>query len=56
MFAAGSVISGLSFAASTFSPNIFCLIIVYGLLGGIGFGFVYMSGIILVSFYFEKRL
>ena len=55
VYAAGSLLAALAMAASIFSPNIHIFIFLYGILGGIGHGFITMSGILLVSLYFEKR-
>lgn len=64
---AGTILSSLSFALSTFSPNIFVHYFFYGLLGGIlifkkktmtlgiGFGFIYLPAIVCVSQYFESK-
>ncbi|VDM39492.1 unnamed protein product [Toxocara canis] len=52
---AGSVLTGLSFAASIVSPNVFTFMIFYGLLGGAGFGLIYLPSIVCVSFYFESK-
>ncbi|MFH4981056.1 hypothetical protein AB6A40_007765 [Gnathostoma spinigerum] len=51
----GSVLSGLSFAASTLSPNVYVYMFFYGFLSGIGFGFIYVPAVVFVSFYFEKK-
>ncbi|XP_070201574.1 monocarboxylate transporter 5-like [Littorina saxatilis] len=51
----GSVFAAAAFFISTFSPNMPVLIVTYGLLGGLGFGFVYLPAIVMVGYYFEKR-
>ncbi|CAK5074770.1 unnamed protein product [Meloidogyne enterolobii] len=66
----GAIIASLSFILSTFSPNIFVYYFVYGILGGfflnfwegpknffegIGFGFIYLPAIVIVSQYFEAK-
>ena len=51
----GSVISSFSFACSTLSQNVTTLIFTYGFFGGIGFGMIGMSSIIICSVYFEKK-
>ncbi|KAI4458177.1 monocarboxylate transporter [Holotrichia oblita] len=50
----GGVLAALAFIASSFAPNIGILILTYGLLGGIGFGMLYMPSVIAIGFYFEK--
>ncbi|CAJ0933487.1 unnamed protein product, partial [Mesorhabditis belari] len=51
----GSVIAGCAFIASTFSPNLTVFIIIYGILGGIGFGMIYLPAIVVVGYYFESK-
>ncbi|VDK44585.1 unnamed protein product [Anisakis simplex] len=58
---AGSVLTGLSFAASIVAPNVYTFMFFYGFLGarphvsGAGFGLIYLPSIVCVSFYFEKK-
>lgn len=52
---AGAIISGLSFAASIIAPNAYIFMVFYGLLGGAGFGLIYLPAIVCVSFYFERK-
>ncbi|CAH1795978.1 unnamed protein product [Owenia fusiformis] len=52
---AGSLLAAASFFASTFSPNVDALIVLYGGLGGAGFGLMYLPAIVMVGFYFEKK-
>lgn len=49
----GGILASISFAASAFAPDIVVLILTYGLLGGIGFGMLYMPSVIAIGFYFE---
>ncbi|ELU15285.1 hypothetical protein CAPTEDRAFT_171191 [Capitella teleta] len=51
----GSIWSTIAFFASTYSPNINVLILTYGVLGGMGFGLMYLPAIVIVGFYFDKR-
>ncbi|KAI0236175.1 hypothetical protein LSAT2_013218, partial [Lamellibrachia satsuma] len=51
----GGVITACAFVLSTFSINITMLMLTYGVMGGFGFGLVYLPSVISVSFYFEKR-
>ena len=51
----GSVIGCLAFALSTLSNSVTMLMITYGILGGIGFGLVYLPAIVSVGYYFEKK-
>ncbi|XP_013399564.1 monocarboxylate transporter 13 [Lingula anatina] len=52
---AGSIICAIAFALAIFSPSVSVLIIVYGALGGFGFGLMYLPAIVMVGFYFEKK-
>lgn len=55
MSIAGSILAGVSFAASFFAADVESLYVFIGLLGGIGFGLVYVPAVVAVGFYFEKR-
>lgn len=50
----GSVIASSAFAVCYFAPNVFYLHFFYGIVGGIGFCFIYMPSVIIVGYYFEK--
>ncbi|KAL1491788.1 hypothetical protein ABEB36_012332 [Hypothenemus hampei] len=50
----GSVLGAIAFVLSSFATNVEFLCITYGLLGGIGFGFIYVPAVITIGFYFEK--
>ncbi|KAI0979271.1 hypothetical protein GJ496_002125 [Pomphorhynchus laevis] len=52
---AGSVIAAGAMCISTFSPNIIFMIATYGVLGGLGFGFIYLPALTSVSLYFKKK-
>ncbi|GJQ77081.1 hypothetical protein Trydic_g23652 [Trypoxylus dichotomus] len=39
---------------SSFAPQVSVLIVTYGIIGGIGFGMLYMPSVIAIGFYFEK--
>ncbi|KAK7488004.1 hypothetical protein BaRGS_00020749 [Batillaria attramentaria] len=52
---AGSVIATFAFVVSTFSPSAHILIITYGVIGGFGFGMMYLPAIVIVGYYFERR-
>lgn len=55
MSIAGSVLAGVSFAIGFFAMNVEFLYVFIGVLGGIGFGLVYVPAVVAVGFYFEKR-
>lgn len=50
----GSVLGAIGFAISYFANSVTYLFFSYGVLGGIGFGLVYVPAVIAVGFYFEK--
>lgn len=51
----GSVLSATGFVLSTFSPNIWVMVLTYGFMAGIGFGLMYHCAFVMVGHYFEKR-
>ncbi|GAB1601956.1 monocarboxylate transporter 13-like isoform X2 [Argonauta hians] len=52
---AGSIFAAAAFFISTFSSSIQMLIVTYGILGGIGFGFIYLPSIVIIGYWFEKK-
>lgn len=51
----GSIISTIAFILSVFAPNIEILILTYGVIGGFGFGMIYLPSIVSVGYYFERK-
>jgi MFS family permease len=51
----GSVISAVAIATSIFSPNIYTMWLLFGFIGGIGMGLVYLPSIVMVGYYFEEK-
>ncbi|GFY57950.1 monocarboxylate transporter 14 [Trichonephila inaurata madagascariensis] len=51
----GTVVSAISFAVASFSPNVEYLCLAFGVCGGIGFGFIYLPAVVTVGFYFDRR-
>lgn len=51
----GAIISAAAFVICTYSPTIEILMLTYGVMGGIGFGLIYLPSVISVSYYFERR-
>ncbi|RWS29010.1 Monocarboxylate transporter 14-like protein, partial [Leptotrombidium deliense] len=52
----GSVVAASGFFLAVFSPNVTVLLFTYGVMGGIGFGLIYLPAIVSVGYYFtEKR-
>lgn len=51
----GSIIAAVSVAASIFSPNIYIMWLLFGFIGGIGMGLVYLPSIVMVGYYFEEK-
>ncbi|XP_043475271.1 monocarboxylate transporter 3 isoform X3 [Leptopilina heterotoma] len=52
---AGSCIGAIAFVLSIFSKSINMLILTYGVLGGIGFGLIYLPAVVCVGYYFETK-
>ncbi|CAF1393643.1 unnamed protein product [Adineta steineri] len=51
----GSIIASLAVALSIFSPNIYIMWLLFGCIGGIGMGLIYLPSIIMVGYYFEDK-
>lgn len=51
----GSVIGMAAFGISTLSGSIVMLMVTYGIIGGIGFGLIYLPAIVSVGYYFESK-
>ncbi|KRT80991.1 membrane transporter [Oryctes borbonicus] len=52
---AGGLISTVAFILSTFSPTVNILMLTYGVMGGIGFGLIYLPAVVCVGYYFETK-
>lgn len=52
---AGSIIAAIAFGISYFATSVNFLIVSMGLLGGIGFGFIFLPAIVTVGFYFDHK-
>lgn len=52
---AGALIATLGFGLSQLSPNVNVMMLTFGVIGGFGFGMMYLPAVVSVSFYFEKR-
>lgn len=50
----GSILGSASFVISAFSTSVEFLYISYGIMGGIGFGLIYVPAVITTGFYFER--
>ncbi|CAI4223734.1 unnamed protein product [Auanema sp. JU1783] len=51
----GSFIGGAGLLLSAAAPNITVFLLLYGVVGGIGFGMIYLPAIVIVGFYFESK-
>ncbi|XP_066942385.1 monocarboxylate transporter 14 isoform X2 [Macrobrachium rosenbergii] len=51
----GAVIASCAFGLSYFATSIYFLHFSFGIIGGTGFGFIYVPAVIATGFYFEKR-
>ncbi|KAK7499314.1 hypothetical protein BaRGS_00009574 [Batillaria attramentaria] len=52
---AGTLVSTSGFIASVFAPNVYVLIVMYGIVGGTGLCMTFMPSIIVVGLYFSKK-
>eukprot|EP00090_Calanus_glacialis_P041215 TRINITY_DN7249_c0_g1_i1.p1 TRINITY_DN7249_c0_g1~~TRINITY_DN7249_c0_g1_i1.p1 ORF type:complete len:452 (-),score=90.60 TRINITY_DN7249_c0_g1_i1:690-2045(-) len=52
---AGAVVSAVGFFLSTFSPNVFVLMLLFSILAGTGLGLMYVPAVVAVGHYFDKR-
>lgn len=52
---AGSIMASVGFVLSTFSTSVTMLMITYGVIGGIGFGMIYLPAVVAVGYYFETK-
>ncbi|XP_045769730.1 monocarboxylate transporter 4 isoform X6 [Maniola jurtina] len=52
---AGSLIAAVAFVLSTFCKSVTMMMITYGLIGGMGFGMIYLPSVVAVGYYFETR-
>lgn len=50
----GAFLGAIAFVLSYFATGVEYLCVTYGVLGGIGFGFIYVPSVITVGFYFER--
>ncbi|XP_034253113.1 uncharacterized protein LOC117652365 isoform X2 [Thrips palmi] len=50
----GAILGASGFALSSFATNVTYLYLTYGVLGGIGFGMIYVPAVITTGFYFER--
>ncbi|CAF2522289.1 unnamed protein product [Rotaria sp. Silwood2] len=51
----GGIIAAVAVAASVFVPNIQLMWLLFGFIGGIGMGLVYLPSIVMVGYYFDKK-
>lgn len=52
---AGAIVSAVFIFLSTFSPNVYLLMVSYGVLGGLGLGLMYVPAVTAVGYWFEKK-
>ncbi|XP_050297027.1 monocarboxylate transporter 3 isoform X2 [Anthonomus grandis grandis] len=52
---AGAIISTTAFVLSIFCPTVNWLMLIYGFIGGIGFGLIYLPAVVCVGYYFETK-
>lgn len=52
---AGSILASCAFVLSTFSTSVTMLMLTYGVMGGLGFGMIYLPAVVAVGYYFETK-
>ncbi|GAB0090132.1 monocarboxylate transporter 14 [Sergentomyia squamirostris] len=52
---AGSILACAAFVLSTFSTSVTMLMLTYGVMGGFGFGLIYLPAVVAVGYYFETK-
>ncbi|XP_020280359.1 monocarboxylate transporter 12 isoform X3 [Pseudomyrmex gracilis] len=52
---AGSFLGAAAFVLSIFSSSVNMLMLTYGVMGGIGFGLIYLPAVVCVGYYFETK-
>jgi len=52
---AGAVVAAVGFFVSTFSPDVFVLMLLFGIFAGTGLGLMYVPAVVAVGHYFDKR-
>lgn len=52
---AGALISCMAFVLSTLSTSVNMLMLTYGVMGGFGFGLIYLPAVVAVGYYFETK-
>lgn len=52
---AGSILASFGFVLSIFSTSVTMLMLTYGLMGGLGFGMIYLPAVVAVGYYFETK-
>ena len=51
----GSIIASVAVATSIASPNIYTMWVLFGLIGGIGMGLVYLPSILMPGYCFDDK-
>lgn len=51
----GSIVTALGFLVSTLAPSIEVLMFLYGVVGGIGMGLIYLPSIVIIGYWFERK-
>lgn len=52
---AGSILASFAFVLSIFSTSVTMLMLTYGVMGGLGFGMIYLPAVVAVGYYFETK-
>lgn len=51
----GAIVTSVMYAATAFAPNVFVQMVTFGVIGGISTGCTYLSSLIVIAQYFDKK-
>lgn len=51
----GSIVSTIGFIGAAYSPSIYVLCLTYGIIAGLGMGLLYVTCVVSIAYWFEKR-
>jgi len=51
----GAVVTSLMYFLTVFAPNIYVIMVTYGIIGGLSTGCTYIASLIIIAEYFDKK-
>ena len=51
----GAVVTSLMYFLTVFAPNIYIIMVTYGIVGGLSTGCTYITSLIIIAEYFDKK-